>query len=871
MSRPLRAALAISALLAFGLYADVRPLSEAERAATRVVADYLARGPQAVAEQLAAASPLKKMPPADALEEIETRLGPPADSSWELQTVVPAMAERAAVFSVDYPTGVDDSIVLEMTKEGSDYRVADIRILAQKSRTPQVFPPVTKIATTATEASRLPAIATLIAGLLAAAFAAAGAAMRRKMLVVLAIVVAAGGAALAILKDSRFVRPSAAATKVAAPVTTELRLRPLLAFRRALATGSGDVEALYAAAPKSGEVGRVADLWKAQWDLQQSQPDRVKRTLVAFPSPSEFPLAEILRARLALTKSDEANSIVAYEHAVNLGPGRDGLWLETAQALMALGWEDRAAGYLQRLDRIGSRKPDAHYILSLLAAQKGKEEDAEAQLKRAWAMRPAERSQLVEAGVLWSVLRRESTVNVIGLSAPTEATFAAPDTSARAIALPAGAAAWISGEFLHVQIGGQQLSVPGGAVLAPPGTRVADAGEWQRERDERSLNELPQLLSRSGEGAFAQPASRERIVRAANALAKRNRWADLLKLTDGMSPASEHVPSTLFFLRSEALKRSDRVVDAKQLLTSVAASKVLQRQNDSQALAELGSSLAALDEYELGVKMLDKSQAMHPNPMLDEQVRQIQMNKRLATSYTTVTTPHFELHVPQEMSSTSAAMTGDILEKELARLQGWVSIPDFKRVVVNIVWWDEFRSTYTGSDFIVGFYTGKITLPFAGVEEYIPEIVAILSHELCHAMIAQRTHDQAPHWFQEGLAQRIEMKQYSMNAFNMYTDDRLLAVSLLDAVLRGSPDPGMISEAYIESQTIIRYVEAKYGRAGVTKMLDAFRDGATTEEAIQRLTGKPVAQFDTDLRAWGRTGTKVFEDNVMIHYDGEKN
>ena len=269
--------------------------------------------------------------------------------------------------------------------------------------------------------------------------------------------------------------------------------------------------------------------------------------------------------------------------------------------------------------------------------------------------------------------------------------------------------------------------------------------------------------------------------------------------------------------------------------------------------------------------MLDKSQAMHPNPMLDEQVRQIQMNKRLATSYTTVTTPHFELHVPQEMSSTSAAMTGDILEKELARLQGWVSIPDFKRVVVNIVWWDEFRSTYTGSDFIVGFYTGKITLPFAGVEEYIPEIVAILSHELCHAMIAQRTHDQAPHWFQEGLAQRIEMKQYSMNAFNMYTDDRLLAVSLLDAVLRGSPDPGMISEAYIESQTIIRYVEAKYGRAGVTKMLDAFRDGATTEEAIQRLTGKPVAQFDTDLRAWGRTGTKVFEDNVMIHYDGEKN
>jgi hypothetical protein len=262
---------------------------------------------------------------------------------------------------------------------------------------------------------------------------------------------------------------------------------------------------------------------------------------------------------------------------------------------------------------------------------------------------------------------------------------------------------------------------------------------------------------------------------------------------------------------------------------------------------------------------------MRPNPMLDEQVRQIQMNKRLATSYTTYTTPHFELHVPQEMNAASANLVGDILEKELARMQSWVPVPDFKRVVVNIVWWDEFRATYTGSDFIVGFYTGKITLPFAGVMSYEPDIVAILSHELCHAMIAQRTRDQAPHWFHEGLAQRIEMKQYSQNAFNMYTDDRLLAVSLLDAVLRGSPDPGMISEAYIESQTIIRYIEAKYGRAGVTKMLDAFRDGATTEEAIQRLTGNPVAQFDTDLRAWGRNGTKVFEDSVLVRYDQEKN
>ena len=206
MSPLLRTALALAALSAFGIHADVRPLSDAERAATRVVAAYLARGPQAVAEQLAAGSPLKKMPPADALEEIETRLGPPADSSWELQTLVPAMAERAAAFNVDYPSGVDDSIVLEMTKEGNDYRVADIRILAQKSRTAQVFPPAAKQtggSGSSAQTTRVTIIATLLAGLLAAGLGAGGAAARRsnsalsRALVSLAIVVAAGGALLA--------------------------------------------------------------------------------------------------------------------------------------------------------------------------------------------------------------------------------------------------------------------------------------------------------------------------------------------------------------------------------------------------------------------------------------------------------------------------------------------------------------------------------------------------------------------------------------------------------------------------------------------------------------------------------------------------
>jgi hypothetical protein len=281
--------------------------------------------------------------------------------------------------------------------------------------------------------------------------------------------------------------------------------------------------------------------------------------------------------------------------------------------------------------------------------------------------------------------------------------------------------------------------------------------------------------------------------------------------------------------------------------------------------------LSADDQFDLAIAMYDKAQAIRPSPLTDDRVRQIQMNKRLATKYSTVSSTHFEVHYPEDVHVVTAKQIDDILEAELARLQKWVPVPDFQKVIVNVVWWDEFRSTYTGSDFILGFYNGKITVPLAGAWRFAPPVVALMSHELCHAMIAQTTNDQAPHWFHEGLAQRIEMRPYHPNAFNMYDDAHLLAMSLLDAAISTSSDPEVISEGYIESQTVIRYIEAKYGAAGIKTLLEAFRNGATNDEAIQKMTGKSLADFDVSLREWGRSAARVFENPEPVRYDAQEN
>jgi len=880
MLRPWRALLVLLPFLAFPAIAathEIRAISEMERTAVQDVAAYLSRGPQAIYEQLAKKSPLRTLSQNNALQEIEVRLGPPNGASWEMQTVVPALQDKTAVFTVSYPSGLDESVTLDFIQEEGAYRINNVRILAETSPTPQIFPPLkapeSAAGTTAFDSTHVSLALGLMAMLLTGA-AAFFITSRRKLAIqmcVAAIPLVAIGGGVAYLRDSRFdFRPQATLASLdGREKPAVLQLASLLPLRRTMTAGIGDFDATFKKVAIRGVCREVAELWKAQADLQQLHTADVDAVLRRFPSPSDVPLVEIMRARLAFAEGNEADTVVAYEHAANLGPGRDGLWLEAAQALSTLGFSERSEQYLKRLDKIGSRDANVYYDAALIASTKNREEASEEALKKAWNLRPTERGDIIRAGAFWSILRKPAFTDIISLSSASEATFAAPEMASRAITLPADASPRVSGNYLQITVGQQELGVPGGASLAPIGTAVVDAGAWSRSEEEKALAEFDQLVvSASSPGAFTQPLLRRRVERCANALATHNRWPDVVRLTDGLSPKSENVPIDLFFVRNVALQRTGREIEAKQLLAELAVSRVMQRKNDPATMERLGEMLASVDLHDAAVKLLEKSANLRQNAFIDDRIRQILMNKRLATKYATYTSPHFIVHYPDDVAPSFAVEAARILEAELQRLQNWVPVPNFQPVVVNMLWWDDFRSTYTGSDFILGFYLSKkITLPLVGVRTFAPPIVALMSHELCHAMIAQATNEQAPHWFHEGLAQRIEMVPYQANAFNMYEDNRLLSISLIDDIVTGSPDPDMIGEAYIESQTIIRFVEATYGAAGVTKLIAAFHDGATTDEAIAKLAGTSVADFDTKLRAWGRNGRKVFENDEITRYD----
>ena len=857
-----------------------RPISGAERAAVEIAAGYLSRGPAAVIERLSPSSPLRRIAARDLPAEIETRLGPNAGAKWQLATTFPALADKVVVFDVEFPSGADDAVMLKMKHEGNGYSIDDIRMLAMPAERPDALKHTVLASTvTTTDASwrDLLKFLPLALGFLAAAIAISGALMARggpstRRGAAIATSVLAVAALAAGLFSGRLAQSSRSASASAANRDGVLRLARLLPIRRALANGGAGRVASPGPIDQDPEIGTIARVWHAQIAQQNAGADRLKRMLAPLGEPSEIPLAEIIRARAAQQRNDEVAAAVSYENAIRLGPGRDSLWSEAAQSVMVLGFEDRARRYFDRLQKTGSRDADVYYIGAALASMKNNDERAAKLLEMGWKMRPVDRADLVEAAVFWETLRKAGSSHYINLSTPTEATFAAAEVSTNAVTLPADAMPRVSGGLLSVRIGDRELLVPGGASLAPAGTPVVDAGTWKREEEAKGLTDFEQIVvSAQNASAYTQPALKQRIMRTAAALHRHNRWPDLIRLTDGLDVKSEYIPAEMFFLRDTALQRVGRTADARTLVEQLAVSRALQRKNDVDTLVELGEMLAEHDLYDAAIKVFERAHSLKPNDATDNRIGQLVMNKRLATRYSTHRTEHFEIRYPEDVTTATAQSIGKVLEFELKRLQKWVPVADFKPVTVNVVWWEEFRSTYTGNDYILGFFQKSITVPFAGIPSMFPEAVQILSHELCHAMIAQATNNQSPRWFHEGLASRVEMREYHENAFTMYEDDKLLALPLLDAVIGGSPDPSMISQGYTQSQTLIRYIEAAYGPKGIQTVLTAFRNGATTEEALQQLSGKPLPEFEQALRAWGRSGSRTFDSPALVRYDADEN
>jgi hypothetical protein len=283
-------------------------------------------------------------------------------------------------------------------------------------------------------------------------------------------------------------------------------------------------------------------------------------------------------------------------------------------------------------------------------------------------------------------------------------------------------------------------------------------------------------------------------------------------------------------------------------------------------LISIADAMASLGSWDTAARLYGGVADKEYEPVAAMRMRQLQLRRALSESGKTIATAHFDIRHDASMNAAIAGRIGDLLEAELARLQKTLPPAEVRRITVNVLSWDDFRGGITGSDHILGLYDGEILFPFAVVNQFKPEVVAIITHELTHALVAQASGDNAPRWFQEGIAQTMELRPMHDNVFHATPPQLVIPVSLLEAVMTNAAEPQAVEQGYLVAQAFVRYLTDRYGASAPGNLIGEFARGRNTDDALTSLTGKPVDAISREFRDWGFAHTANFTSTEPFPY-----
>jgi len=231
---------------------------------------------------------------------------------------------------------------------------------------------------------------------------------------------------------------------------------------------------------------------------------------------------------------------------------------------------------------------------------------------------------------------------------------------------------------------------------------------------------------------------------------------------------------------------------------------------------------------------------MRPDEVLKTKIDKLVRERSVDGSYRQSEAAHFTLKYDGERGGPDlGGQILDFLESQFRALETRFNHYPTQPIVVILYPQRQFYDATQFDANVGGLYDGKIRVPIGGLQQLNSGARSVLLHELAHAFIAGKSHDTAPRWLHEGLAQDLEGK-----------DTTTATGVALAKEFRALQDKDSWGEAfsYPSALSFVEYLEDRLGFPVLVDVLDAMGRGDSAEQAFERLTRDPLK----DLRqAWG--------------------
>jgi tetratricopeptide (TPR) repeat protein len=312
-------------------------------------------------------------------------------------------------------------------------------------------------------------------------------------------------------------------------------------------------------------------------------------------------------------------------------------------------------------------------------------------------------------------------------------------------------------------------------------------------------------------------------------------------------------PATFWFVLGEALEDCRRYEEARECL--VKADKF--RPNLPNAACSLGMLCMRLGEEKEARELLDRGFKADEFNVRVNNSRKVLHHLQ---TYKTIHSDHFTLRYDAKHDEMLAKWMIPYLEEIHRNLAAKFAFTPKNRILIEIFNKHEMfsgRVVALPDLHTIGASTGRMIAMDSPYAEGIGKRfnwLRVLRHEIVHVFNLEQTNFQVKHWLTEGLAVSNEgfPRPGSWNDLlrERVPAGKLMNLDNIDLGFIRPSGPDQWHMAYCQSQLYVEYLKKTYGDKVIGELLDAYREGLTTTEVIQKVCKTAMENVEKGYREY---------------------
>ena len=259
-------------------------------------------------------------------------------------------------------------------------------------------------------------------------------------------------------------------------------------------------------------------------------------------------------------------------------------------------------------------------------------------------------------------------------------------------------------------------------------------------------------------------------------------------------------------------------------------------QPDSADVAKLmGWAYYGANKMDRAIEEWQRAEKLRRDPEVEQALEKAQRDKSEEESYREGETAHFDLKYNGSATPDLARDILHVLEDDFRDLESQLDYTPHEQISVILYTGQAFADITRAPQWVGALNDGRLRIPVQGLTSVTPELAHVLKHELTHSFVGQKSHQRAPTWLQEGVAQWMEGRRSTSNAG-----------ALIDAAGQGAIPPlgafegswmglsgNSASFAYAWSLAVVESIIESGGVSDISRLLERVATAPSTEAAAQ--------------------------------------